>query len=224
MIWRSGNEMKRGGEALGKWMQMMEKWVGGGPGGSKRMNTFRWLVIIGLCGVAILILNSFVSVQEVDPLGEGRASPAQSQEVFMNKDGKDTMFEDYEHQYESRIKDILETIVGVGEVEVLVTVDSTEEIIVERNTRESQQVTKERDQNGADRHITDITRDRQVVLHEVSGDQNPIIVKKIKPKIRGVVVVAKGAENLTVKKMIVEAIRRGLDVPPHRIWVSPRKQ
>lgn len=210
---------------MGKWLEKIENWVGGGSGGTKRVQTFRWLIVVGLVGVAVMILNSFISVKEVDPLGEGRASPEPaSQEAFIGKEKQETLFQDYEAMYENRLKDILEKIVGVGEVEVMVTLESTEEIVVERNVRESQQVTNEKDQNGANRHITDITRDGQVVLPEVSGDQAPIVVKTIKPKIRGVVIVAKGAENLTVKKLITDAVRRGLEVPPHRIAIAPRKQ
>jgi stage III sporulation protein AG len=51
-----------------------------------------------------------------------------------------------------------------------------------------------------------------------------LVVKTVKPKIRGVVVVAKGAENATVKKLISDAVERGLEVPAHRISVVPRKQ
>ena len=58
------------------------------------------------------------------------------------------MFAAIEHPLEVRLKEILEKIVGVGTVDVLVTVDSTEEIDREGNTQESQQVTDENDPNG----------------------------------------------------------------------------
>ncbi|MNW16560.1 hypothetical protein D3C71_2154450 [compost metagenome] len=57
-----------------------------------------------------------------------------------------------------------------------------------------------------------------------SSDEVPLVVKTTKPKIRGVVVVAKGAENPTVKLLIADAVERGLEVPAHRISVVPRKQ
>jgi stage III sporulation protein AG len=106
----------------------------------------------------------------------------------------------------------------------MVTVDSTEETVVQLNEKKMSQITEETDRNGASRHITNITNDGQVVLYEVSGGiQAPIIVKKLKPRIRGVLIVAKGAENQTVHKLIAEAVSRGLDVPMHRISVVPRK-
>jgi len=210
-------------------MKKIEELLGGGPGGSKRIKTFRWLVLIGLVGCGLMIVNtfSFLNVKDVDPILPGRASPSggEAKETFLGGSAKEgAVFRDYEQAYESQLKDILTKIVGVGEVEVLVSIDSTEEITVEKNTRDSQQVTNESDPGGAKRHITNITRSGDPVVMQQDGQQAPLIVKTTKPKVRGVVIVAKGAENLTVKKLIIEAVERGLDVPPHRISVVPRKQ
>ncbi len=210
-----------------KWLQWMEKWMGGDPNGGKKVQTLRWLLIIGLVGVSIMILNSFVSVKQVDRLNEGRASPKQTagdQQAFMDKTSKDDAFRDIEAEYESRLKEILEKIVGVGEVDVMVNIDSTAEIVVDQNRKDTEQITDEKDQSGATRHITEVTRSGEVVLYEASGGQTPIILKKIKPQIRGVLIVARGAEQLVVKKLITEAVERGLGVPAYRISIVPRKQ
>ncbi|MFH5184856.1 stage III sporulation protein AG [Paenibacillus sp. TAB 01] len=212
---------------MGSFMKWMEKWLGGGPNGTKRVTTFRWLLLLGLAGAGFMVLNSFITVKDVDPISEGRASPdppAQSAFKGGASSKEQSAFKDYEDAYESQLKEILSKIVAVGEVEVMVTIESTEEITVDHNTKETQQVTNEKDEKGATRHITNVTRDGEVVLYEVSGGKQPLVLKTIKPKIRGVVVVATGAENLTVKKMITEAVERGLDVPAHRISVLPRKQ
>lgn len=212
---------------MGKWMQWMEQKFGGGPGGTKRTNTFMWLILIGLLGAALMIMNSFLTVKDVDPISEGRASPeAPSTATFGSSSGKEktSSFREYEAAYESELQSILQKIVGVGEVEVLVTIESTEEVTVDKNYKDSQQMTTERDTNGATRNISEVSRSGEVVLYQVSGDQKPLVLKVIRPKVRGVIVVAKGAENLTVKKMITEAVERGLDVPPHRISILPRKQ
>ena len=112
---------------------------------------------------------------------------------------------------------------GVGSVDVLVTVDSTEETVVVRDDKESQQVTDESDKNGGKRHVTSITKDGQVVLYDTSNDQSPIIQKRIKPMIRGVLIVAKGAENQTVRRLIMDAVEKGINVPVNRISVVPKK-
>lgn len=211
---------------MGKFLQMLEQWVGGGPGGTKRVQTFRWLLLVGLIGVSIMILNSFINVKDVDSIiEEGDASPQQNnQEAFLNNVKEKTEFQVYEEKYEASLKEILEKMVGVGGVEVLVNIENTEEIVVYRDNQDTQHKTDERDRNGANRQITDISRSGKIVLYEVSGNETPIILKTIKPKIRGVVIVANGAENLMVHKMILDAVRKGLDVPPHRISIAPRKQ
>jgi stage III sporulation protein AG len=207
----------------------MEQWFGNGPKTPRRGQVLRWVLIVGLVGAALMILNSFVHVKQIDPtVGSSLpqdSHPPANQTFMSGSNNKETSkFRDYEEAYENQLKQILETIVGVGDVEVLVTIDSTEEMDVARNSKDSQQVTGEKDTNGATRNITEVTRDGSVVLYQVSSDQQPLVLKYIKPKIRGVIVVAKGAENITVKKMISEAVERGLDVPSHKISILPRKQ
>ncbi|GAA3405467.1 stage III sporulation protein AG [Paenibacillus hodogayensis] len=211
---------------MAKWLQWLEQRVGGGPGGPKRVSAFRWLLLLGLLGVALMVLNSFLHVKTIEqPGGESGAAPPLAEQAFAGKDPNDKAgFGEYEHAYEAAIRDILQKVVAVGDVEVLVTIESTEETIVHSNAKDTQHITDEKDQNGSTRHITEISRSGEIVLYQASGGQTPIVLKKIKPRIRGVVVVAKGAENLTVKQMIAEAVSRGLDVPAHRISVLPRKQ
>ncbi|MCL6457457.1 MAG: stage III sporulation protein AG [Gorillibacterium sp.] len=214
---------------VNKWNKWLETLLGGGAKGEvKKPHLFRWLIMLGLAGALLMVLNQ-MTVKEVDPIGTGRASPVQGDDagapVLGGEGSKErTTFREYEQAYESELKELLQKIVGVGSVEVMVTIDSTEELVVEKSLKQTRQTTNEKDQTGATRQITDISNSGEVVLYQVSGNQTPVIIKYIKPKIRGVAVVAKGAENLTVKKLLVEAVERGLDVPISRISILPSKQ
>jgi stage III sporulation protein AG len=215
---------------MAKWLQQLESFIGGGSGGPRRIKAFRWLVLIGLIGAVMLLAASLMNVKTLDPTKNPDMSPPKDEDVpgqqtFLGVgDPKSNSFAEIEAELESQLKDLLESMVGVGTADVMVTVDSTEETVVQLNEKKMSQITEETDRNGASRHITNITNDGQVVLYEVSGGiQAPIIVKKLKPRIRGVLIVAKGAENETVHKLIAEAVSRGLDVPIHRISVVPRK-
>lgn len=210
---------------MAKWLESLESAVGGGPGGPKRVRTLRILLIVGGIGAALMILNSFLPYKGVEPSVQDPNPPPQSETVWSSSDSSaGSLFTAIEHSMETRLKDILEKIVGVGTVNVLVTVDSTEEIEIVQNTQESQQVTDENDPNGGKRHITSITKEGQVVLYEVSGDQKPIVKKTINPRIRGILIVAKGAENATVRRLITNAVEKGISVPINRISVVPSKQ
>ncbi|MCR8642418.1 stage III sporulation protein AG [Paenibacillus sp. N1-5-1-14] len=211
---------------MAKWMNKLEKMFGGGPSGPKRFRTFLWLILAGLLGAALMIMNSFLSVTPVPPASIGpRASPASDHTTTMASGGKElSKFGEYEEISGRKLKEILQKIVGVGDVDVQVEIESTEEIVVDKNYQDSQDNTVERDTGGATRNISSVTRKGEVVIYQVEGNQNPLVIKTIKPKARGVIVVARGAEDLTVKRMILEAVERGLDVPAHRISVLPRKQ
>ncbi|MBY0117666.1 stage III sporulation protein AG [Paenibacillus sp. FSL H8-0317] len=209
-----------------QWFKKMETWMGGGEGGARRSQTFRWLIILGLIGVGIMLFNSFVNVKKIDSENIGREppDPATSMASIQSDPSEQNPFQAIEIAFEDKIKGVLENIVGVGTVDVMVTVDSTEELVVQRNVKDSQQLTEETDANGGKRHMTQYTRDGEIITYEISGDQTPIVTKKLKPQIRGVLVVARGAENKVVKDLITDAVEKGLNVAAYRISVVPRKQ
>ncbi|GGH43174.1 stage III sporulation protein AG [Paenibacillus silvae] len=209
-----------------RWLKKLETWMGGGENGAKRSQTFRWLIILGLIGVGIMLFNSFVNVKKIDSENIGREPPEQatSMSTMQNDLLEENPFQAIEIAFEDKMKGILENIVGVGTVDVMVTVDSTEELVVQRNVKDSQQLTEETDANGGKRHMTQYTRDGEIITYEISGDQTPIVTKKLKPQIRGVLVVARGAENKVVKDLITDAVEKGLNVAAYRISVVPRKQ
>ncbi|MFF2909901.1 stage III sporulation protein AG [Paenibacillus sp. NPDC057934] len=212
---------------MGNWLKKLEQWAGGGQGSPKRSHTFRWLIILGLLGAAIMLFNSFVNVKKLDSENTGREPPSSgsSQAAIQQADpAVSNSFSSIEQAMEDRTKEILEKIVGVGTVDIMVTVDSTEEIVVQRDVKDSQQSSEETDANGGKRHTTQYTRDGEIVTYTQSGDQTPIITKRVKPQVRGVLVVAKGAENKVVRSLIEQAVQKGLNVPSYRISVVPRKQ
>jgi stage III sporulation protein AG len=210
---------------VAKWLSGLESVVGGGPGGPKRVKTLRLLLIIGCIGAVLMLLNSYINFNKVDTVTQGADPPPQDTGAFGNTQTTDnSQFAAIERPLENRLKEILEKIVGVGSVDVLLTIDSTEEIEIARESSESQSTTDEDDRSGGKRHITAITKDGKVVIVEVAGDQKPIVTKTINPSIRGVLIVAKGAENQTVRRLIIDAVEKGVNVPANRISVAPSKQ
>lgn len=212
---------------MAKWLEALEKTIGGGPGGPKRVKTMRMLLLIGAVGILLMLLNAYLPFQKVETLSPGLSGQDDSnvtEDVFKSDANASSSFEAIERPLESRLKELLEKMVGVGKVEVMVTVDSTEEKVVERHQHSTESVTDENDRNGGKRHVTSVTKDGQVVLYQSSSGQQPIIVKVINPRIRGVLIVAEGAEDAAVRKLITQAVEKGLNVPATRISVVPSKQ
>lgn len=140
-----------------------------------------------------------------------------------NKPKEISTMTEYENLYETQLENALEKIVGVSDVTVVVNLAESEKTVFEKNESVKEQMTEETDREGGTRGVQDKTKDEQVVIIR-NGDKEEALVRKVeKPNIRGVLVVAKGVENIEVKTWVVEAVSRVLDVPPHRVSVLPKK-
>jgi stage III sporulation protein AG len=129
---------------------------------------------------------------------------------------------EYEQRYEKELEEVLTKIVGVEDVSVIVNLNSTVEEVLQVDKRESRQVTTETDKNGGKRSVTQDTEDQKTAYYRSENGEKPVVIKKLKPQVRGVLVVARGVENLKVKAIVIEAVQRTLDVPVHRISVLPK--
>jgi len=146
----------------------------------------------------------------------------QSVEAFnQNKKSSNNIIE-YEKKYEQQLKDTLGNIAGVKDVTVVVNVDSTEKKVYQVNETTRSQTTEEIDKQGGKRNIEDQSQEQSLVIVNDGSKGSPVLVQTEMPKIRGVLVVAKGAENLVIKHMIREAVTRLLDVPSFRVSVQPK--
>ncbi|KHF39545.1 stage III sporulation protein AG [Halalkalibacter okhensis] len=208
-----------------QWLQALFKKP---ENGKKKRMPFHYILLLGCVGIALMITGNLLT----NPAGDEEQSlPVFSEEeedaetVF----GRDTSsaepnsMQDYEMRYENQLKEVLEQIVGVSDVNVMVNLANTERNVYERNTNEKQQNTDETDREGGTRKVEDISRDEQLVITRNGDKEEPILVEQEKPTVRGVLVVAKGVENAQVKSWVVEAVSRSLDVPSHRVSVMPKK-
>jgi stage III sporulation protein AG len=145
-------------------------------------------------------------------------------ETFAQKNTKEnTIITDYEQAYEAQLKEALDGMVGVSDVTIVVNVDATEKQVLEKTTTIQTQLTDEKDREGGSRKVEDSSSEEQPVIIQDGEKEVPIVTETKKPEIRGVLVVAKGADNIQVKKWIIEAVTKTLDVPSHRVAVMPKK-
>jgi stage III sporulation protein AG len=142
--------------------------------------------------------------------------------AFGTKQTKDSSMRGYEDQYENQLKEALDQIVGVSEALVVVNVEASEQKVYEKNENKQSQHTSEEDKEGGKRSIEEKSSEEQIVIIQDGENEVPVISETRKPKVSGVLVVAKGADNIQIKKWILEAVTRVLDVPVHRVSVLPK--
>lgn len=128
----------------------------------------------------------------------------------------------YEAVLEQRVKELLSHVDGVGTVDVMITIKSSEEKVLRVDNTITTSRTEEKDSTGGTR-TQDSTDQKEATILTGSGDSNaPIVEKELKPEIEGIVISATGGDNATVKAEISAAMEALFDVPAHKIKVLKR--
>lgn len=126
----------------------------------------------------------------------------------------------YGTYYQTQIENLLSNMEGVGQVSVLLTMKSSEELVLERNNpynRRTEEVTKDNEQS----MTTEIESDSQVIFYEnAQGRDSPVVVKRYAPKVEAVVVLAQGADDPSVAAKISSLLMALFDLPEHKIKVA----
>lgn len=183
----------------------------------------RWLMLLAV-GLIVLILAL--------PSGKGEESrkmdsgtpesstsdPAQEEAAAASSKAVLT----YEQQLEKRLEELLSRVDGVGKVEVMIVLKSSEEKVwwVDRDT--SYSITQETDQSGGSRKVENQEVSEDTILSGQTGQEGPLLEKELKPEIGGVVVSAEGGGSPQVQAEISAAVEALFDVPSHKIKVLKR--
>lgn len=108
---------------------------------------------------------------------------------------------------DERLREIISQIKGVRDVSVMVTFTGT----VENNLAfEIQSNTYQKGQDGFEETV-----DKKVIM----SDDGPFISSKSYPKVKGVVVIAKGANDAKTKADILDAVMTAYDIAPHKVCI-----
>ncbi|MEG6565836.1 stage III sporulation protein AG [Thermoanaerobacterium saccharolyticum] len=175
--------------------------------------TIQNLTVIFIIGLIILIGASIF----FKPKPINKSSDKQMVETQITND-------DYASKLESELKEILSKIHGAGNVDVLVTLDSDEEVVAAMDTVQSETTTNEKDSNGGTRTTIQSETDNKIVTSQnASGENQPMILKKVMPEVRGVVVVADGAKDPNVQYELMTAVETALGIPAYKVKVVSSK-
>jgi stage III sporulation protein AG len=181
-------------------------------------NLPKWVWLVGIVGIFFMLYGTFVT-----PSSDKQIRAPNSSQTSTPTSEKDTSFRDYEQMYDTQLEEMLNQLPGVSEAKVMVTFESTPDIVYAQNQQSSKQTTNESDKTGVSRTITQTNENGQLVMMHQNGNETPVIEKRVMPDIRGVLVVAKGAESARVQEEIKTAIQSVLNVKPYKITVLPKK-
>lgn len=186
------------------------------PGKNNKVPNFLIICLtVILVGILVVIANDFfksTNASSTKPTTEENTS------------SQSTSTQNYENTEENRLKAILEDINGVGRVNVMVTIEGSEEQVPAFNVNDSTSDTKEKDNTGGTRDTKQQNNGSTVVLSSDGSKNMPLIIKTYKPKVVGVVVVAEGAKDNYIQTQIREAVTRAFNIKPDKVSVYPMKK
>lgn len=122
---------------------------------------------------------------------------------------------DYIKNTEERLEKVLGSLDGVKNINVMITLESGPEIIIATNTEEEKIF-----EDGKEKNITVV---KTPIIVTENGENKPIILMEILPKINGVIVVADGAEDVKTKLDILTAIQALISISSEKIQVFAGK-
>ena len=185
-----------------------------GKGGSTWLRKDRLLILL-LSGVLLLVITLPVS----DGSGESERSGAAGEQSGGVLSGE----EDYAEYMERKLKDVLSKVSGVGEVEVMVTLRSTSEKVVEKDEEKESETVTGQDSQGGTRTTSRNSSSGTTVFGEdgsgTSSGQEPYVTKELTPIVEGVVVIAQGGDEPVTVQNITEAVQALFNVDTHKIKV-----
>ena len=166
------------------------------------------IVIIIICGVVILAGSLFDGGSVVKESDSGKNT--ENENILSEDDALDIMNK-YAKQQEIKLKTMLESMDGVGEVKVMVTLASSEEKVALKDTETGENKGKDTDS---------VSKKSESVLIKNNGDENPYVVSVTAPKIAGVAVVCEGADGGKKDSEIIEMIGSLFDIESHKIKIT----
>ena len=172
----------------------------------KQMKKNQWAVVI-LVGILLLVIAIPVNPKKEEVVQEPERQAA------------DAGAQDQAAGLEKRLERALSQVEGVGKVEVMITLESSGEKIVEKDsTTTSRSVTEE--EEGRSSATTEQEEGEETVYQSgAEGGQPPYVVEEKEPKVAGVMVVAQGGGQAVTAKNITEAVMALFGVEAHKIKV-----
>jgi stage III sporulation protein AG len=170
------------------------------------------VVLLAVAIIALIFTSDFLAK---DSSAKGNIKKTDKDTFVQEGD----IFKTEESIIEERLKQILGKIKGSGEVEVMITFDMGSEIVPASNTVEIKDISEEKDAGGGTRTVQSQNVTENIVTSNDNSGTKPLVLKEIKPKVRGVIVVAEGAGDIEVKARLYDAVKTVLQVSGDRVQV-----
>jgi stage III sporulation protein AG len=184
--------------------------------GAKKGMVNKRLILFGIVGICLLVGGGLLDSYNLQDQHINKGTGELRSEIIPNRS--------YEDVLEAKLSNILSQLKGAGSVVVNITLENGSIQQHAKNiTRESKTI-QEKDPAGGIRTTTENKESEQILVNRENGTEHPVIVQEIKPSIKGVLVIAEGAYDSTVKANLTKAVETCLGVPSYKVTVLPERK
>ena len=183
------------------------------------------MIVFVLLGILLLVVAIPIGDDNTQKEEVAKGNPEEKEENKFLSDETD-VDENLEYclQLENRIEELLSNMDGVGQVQAMVTLVTSKELVVEKDDPVTRSTVTEKDGNGGSRSTNESSFDYETIYEtDNEGNKIPYVIKKIEPEIQGITVVAQGGGNALVQKNISEVLEALFHVDAHKIKVVKMK-
>ena len=124
---------------------------------------------------------------------------------------------------ENQLNEMLQKVEGVGMVYVAITLESTGSKTVEKDTPDSSSSSQKSGGGESEKSENRSTQEETVYLESADGTKTPYVIKETMPEVRGVLVIAQGADDPRIVAEIKEAAMALFHLEAHKIKVMKMK-
>ena len=183
------------------------------------------MIVFVLLGVLLLVIA--IPLDSVTNKKDTEKEEKRENGVNENTNKEDAYIDEsmeYCLALEARIEELLSSMDGVGNVQAMVTVSASREMIVEKDEPVNRSTVTETDASGGSRSTNESSYEYETIYETDSeGNKIPYVVKQIEPEIQGITVVAQGGGNALVQKNISDVLEALFHLDAHKIKVVKMK-
>lgn len=168
--------------------------------GDKKIKFF---VLAGLLGIFFIFLSSGKTQTEQKKTVETTPSVFSAEELS--------------EQTEKKLSAFISKISGAGRCSVMVTYENGIEYVYANESKSTSDVM---DEGEGGKKQEKIAEESKPVVIDAGKGKEALRIKEIQPKVRGVIVVCDGADNIEVRQKVIDAVTTALDISSAKVYVA----
>ena len=147
----------------------------------KLWNKYKYAILVAVLGIGILLWGGMSPEEQKEP------EPLPAERLAAG-----TL------SLQTQLEEILKTVAGVGEVRVLLTLDSDGEQQLAQDTK--------LEYRGETAAPEDYSRNSETVLVDGDSGEEPVVIRQVYPMYRGALVVCQGGDRAEVQLAVIQAV------------------